>query len=168
MIFESIRRTLALAAVIAAASACSVNPLSPGMVAAPNVPSTFLGRCVEIQGSVAVATRDVTFEVWDGATIDGDIISLIVNGVTVLSEFELDGPLNKKAVPVRLANNGYNYVLLFAHNTGTLFPNTAALSVDDGTTVQQLVISANLTTNGAYHITLGNVPAPQIGGSTCG
>lgn len=168
MRLDCVCRVLAVAAAVVTATACSVNPLSPGTVDAPNVPTTFLGRCVDIQGSVAVATRDVTFEVWDGATIDGDIISLIVNGVTVLSEFELDGPLNKKAVPVRLANTGYNYVLLFAHNTGTLFPNTAALSVDDGAKVEQLVISANLTTNGAYHITLGNVPTPQIGGSTCG
>lgn len=161
-------RAMVVAVAWGAAVACSVNPLDPGAVDSPNVPTTFLGRCVEVQGSVAVTTRDVTLEVWDGATIDGDIISLIVNGVTVLSEFELDGPPNKKAVPVRLANSGFNYVLLFAHNTGTLFPNTAALSVDDGVSVQQLVISANLTTNGAYHVTLGNVPAPQIGGSTCG
>lgn len=121
-------------------------------VTTPNMPSTYDGRPVDDQGTVYVSDRNVTFRAWDSGTIDGDIITLIVNGEVVLSSYTLDGPNNKKEVKVKLDNNGYNYVLLFAHNEGSISPNTAALSLDDGKTVQDLVLSADLLTNGAMSI----------------
>ena len=116
-------------------------------VDSPNIPSTFNGRPVDTQGTVYVNSKDVTFYVWDSEVIDGDRISLIVNGDTILS---LTG--TKRAIPHKLDNKGYNYVLLYAHNVGSIQPNTAALSIDDGDQEQVLVLSADLDTNGAYSI----------------
>jgi len=72
--------------------------------------------------------------------VDGDIISLVVNGKTVLTQYELLGPEDKYQIPVTLEFEGYNYVMLFAHNEGEVPPNTAALSVDDGFSVQDLIL----------------------------
>lgn len=119
-------------------------------VDSPNVPSTFNGRPVETQGTVYVNSKDVTFYVWDSEIIDGDRISLIVDGDTILSDYTLTG--TKRAIAHKLDNKGYNYVLLYAHNVGSLPPNTAALSIDDGDKEQVLVLSADLQTNGAYSI----------------
>src|SRR5688500_13858135 len=55
----------------------------------PTVPTTYNGRCVDVQGTVTVRSRNVSFMVWDDATIDGDVISLIVNGNAVLSQVAL-------------------------------------------------------------------------------
>lgn len=135
-------------------------PTTPVGAQQPTVPSTFGGRCVEVQGTVSVAASSVTFQVWDDATIDGDVISLIVNGNTVLNQITLDGPGNRHSVSVPLASSGYNYVILYAHNEGSVPPNTAALSLNDGRTTQNLVMSANLSTNGAYNIIVGSAPPP--------
>jgi hypothetical protein len=135
-------------------------PTTPVGPQQPTVPSTFGGRCVEVQGTVTVAASNVTFQVWDDATIDGDVISLIVNGNTVLNQVTLDGPGNKLSASVPLSSSGYNYVILYAHNEGSLPPNTAALSLNDGRTTQNLVMSANLSTNGAYNIVVGSAPPP--------
>jgi hypothetical protein len=119
-------------------------------VSEPNVPSTYRGRSVNVQGTVTVSSKNVTFRVWDSGVIDNDIITLVVNGDDVLSNYTLTG--TKRDISVTLDNKGYNYVLLFAHNEGDIPPNTAALSIDDGTTEQTLVLSADLSTNGAYNI----------------
>lgn len=116
----------------------------------PNVPSTYKGRPVDVQGTVNVTSRDVTFNVWDSGTEDGDIISLYVNGSSVFSNFTLTK--SKSSRSVTLDNRGYNYVLLYAHNEGSISPNTAALSIDDGTQEKTLTLSANLSENGAYNI----------------
>jgi hypothetical protein len=126
----------------------------------PTVPTTYNGRCVDVQGTVTVSSRQVTFQVWDDGTVDGDIISLIVNGTPILSQFTLDGPANKRSVPATLSNDGYNYVILYAHNEGSIPPNTAALSISDGRTSQDIEVSANLVTNGAYNIIVGSAPPP--------
>ena len=123
---------------------------SYGEVTEPNVPDTYSGRSVDVQGTVYVSSKSVTFRVWDSGQIDGDIITLVVNGSEVLTYYTLTG--TKRDVSVTLDNNGYNYVLLYAHNEGSLPPNTAALSIDDGNTEQDLVLSADLSTNGAYNI----------------
>lgn len=116
----------------------------------PNVPLTFNGRPVNVLGTITVQSKDITFFTWDSGLIDGDIISLVVNGTTVLSNYELTG--NKFPVQVALEFEGYNYVMLFAHNEGDIPPNTAALSVDDGVIEQDLILSADLSTNGAYNV----------------
>lgn len=115
------------------------------------IPTSYSGRPVTADGTITVESKSVTFNVWDSGIIDGDIITLVVNGRIVLSEYSLLG--TKKSIAVTLDNLGYNYVLLYAHNEGTSPPNTAALSVTDSSgNVKNLVLSANLTSNSAYNI----------------
>ena len=116
----------------------------------PNVPTSYSGRPVDVQGTVYVESRSVTFYVWDSGTIDDDNVTLVVNGTTILSNYTLTG--DKKAVSTTLSNYGYNYILLYANNEGTIPPNTCAISIDDGYSEQTLTLSANLSTNGAYNI----------------
>jgi hypothetical protein len=119
-------------------------------VDAPNVPSSYDGRPVDVLGTINVSSKNVTFNVWDSGVVDGDIITLIVNGKKVITQYTLTG--SKKSIQVTLDNLGYNYVMLFAHNEGSLTPNTAALSVVDENGVEnELTLSADLDTNGAYN-----------------
>ncbi len=131
-----------------------VDPIDPNPPKVSIIPPSYSGRAVEVQGSVTVSNSNVVFNVWDSGQIDGDIISLVVNGSIVLSNFTLDGPDFKRSIAVSLPTDSSSYILLFAHNTGSVGPNTAALSIDDGFAEKTLVLSANLQTNGAYDIFL--------------
>lgn len=132
-------------------SSCFGNYLNYSIQVDPNVPDTYDGRDVNVIGTIYVDSKNVTFYVWDsGALIDGDIISLIVNGKTVIDEYTLTG--TEYSIDVDLKNTGYNYVLLWAHNEGTSPPNTCALDIEDDTDRQSLVMSSDLSTNGAYNI----------------
>ena len=116
-----------------------------------NIPATYGDRPVEVQGTINVSSKEVTFKTWDSGQIDGDIITLVVDGKVILSNYSLLG--TKKSIAVTLDNLGYNYVMLYAHNEGSISPNTAALSVTDKAgNEKELVLSANLSTNAAYNI----------------
>ncbi len=116
------------------------------------MPSTFMGRSVVNLGKMNVARKTVELGVWDHGTIDGDIISLYVNGKLVLDQYTLKGPSEIKKVSVTLDNLGYNYILMYAHNEGSIPPNTCALSINDGATNKQYTMESNLTTNGAFDV----------------
>lgn len=145
-----ILRTLIPALVLALAAGCKdASPVEP-IANAPNVPSTLQGRPVQVLGTVELLSRIVTFNVWDSGQIDGDEISLNVNGRWVIENYTLSA--TKRAISVTLPSRGYSYVVLYAHNEGSVSPNTAAVSINDGTREQNLVLSANLRTNGAYNL----------------
>ncbi len=131
-------------------SSCFGNYLNYSVNVDPNVPDTYDGRDVTVAGTVYVSSQDVTFYAWDSGDVDGDIVSLIVNGNTVLDYYTLTG--SEKAISVSLKNTGYNYVLLYAHNEGDIPPNTCALDLDDGIDRQSLTLSSDLSTNEAYNI----------------
>lgn len=117
---------------------------------ADDVPASFQGRSVDLQGSVEVASTEVRFMLWDSEVIDGDRVSLVVNGSVVARNVELTG--TRHGVPVTL-RPGPNLVLLVAENVGSRPPNTAALAVDDGTSAPQtLVLRADLQTSAAYRV----------------
>ncbi len=147
--FVTLRALIPALALSLAAGCVDTNPTEP-IANEPNVPSTLRGRAVNVLGTVSVTNKNVTFNVWDSGQIDGDIISLNVNGDWVLENYTLGA--TKRAISVTLPSRGYSYVVLYAHNEGSLPPNTAALSINDGAREQNLVLSANLQTNGAYNL----------------
>ena len=107
-------------------------------------PNIYLG-CIEI------STRITNIKAWDHGQIDGDIVSIIANGEIIVDEQTLDGPLNPINVDYDFGYNGYNYVTLYAHNLGTIPPNTCTISIN-GT---EYVLEANLEANGSVDIVVG-------------
>lgn len=146
-----VRRALRATAIALAAVGCAKDPTSPSHTQ-PYAPSTLNGRVVQVQGTVEVGSPNVTFRLWDSGTVDGDIVSLNVNGQWVVQNYTLTG--TKKDFPVTLNRSGYSYVVLYAHNEGSIPPNTAALSINDGVSEKNIILSADLTTNGAYNIVI--------------
>ncbi len=116
------------------------------------IPTNSFGRDNQVLGTVEINGRNITISVWDHGQIDGDIVSIYVNGTKVIDEETLDGPSNKFSVSTTLDYNGYNYILLYAHNEGSISPNTAAILIDDGTSSEQFSLSSNLSTNGTVNL----------------
>jgi hypothetical protein len=137
-----------LVACLALVGACEST--EPEVFTEPNVPAEFNGRPVDVQGTAYVASPNVVLNLWDSGAIDGDIVSIMVNGVWVVQNLTLTG--TKQPFNVTLNPSGYSYIMLYAHNEGDISPNTAAVSLNDGTGEQTLVLSADLLTNGAYNI----------------
>lgn len=118
------------------------------------VPPTSFGRDNEILGTVYLSNREVTISVWDHGRIDGDIVSIYVNGNLVIDERTLRGPSDKIDISTTLDHNGFNYILLYAHNEGDISPNTAAIGIDDGETFEEFSLESNLYTNGTVNLVI--------------
>lgn len=122
------------------------------------------GRPNNKLGCIEINTRTVNIQAWDHGTIDGDIISLIANDDVILDTYELDGPTNKVSVDYTFGYNGYNYLVLYAHNEGDISPNTAAISING----QEFTLESNLSTNGYVDIVVTGYDVTCDAGSTGG
>ena len=116
------------------------------------IPDNTKGRDNETLGTVYLFNRDVKISVWDHGMVDGDIVSIYINGELVINRETLGGPSDKIEVNTTLEYNGYNYILLYAHNEGSIAPNTADIRIDDGISTEDFTLQSNLSTNGAVDL----------------
>lgn len=112
------------------------------------IPSTTSGRPNNYLGCIEISSRLTSIEVWDHGQIDGDIVSIIANGNTIINQETLDGPGNPIRVDYDFGNNGFNYVTLFAHNLGDIPPNTCTIAING----VEFILEANLDANGSIDV----------------
>ncbi|MDN3724646.1 hypothetical protein QRD02_09640 [Aequorivita sp. SDUM287046] len=115
------------------------------------IPTSQLGRENNYLGCIEISSRITTISVWDHGTVDGDIVSIIANGNTIIDERTLDGPSNPISVDYDFGYNGFNYVTLYAHNLGSISPNTCTISING----VEFILEANLDANGAIDVIVG-------------
>jgi len=72
----------------------------------------------------------VIAEVWDGGNIDGDIITVLYNNVTILNHYTL--VKEKKQLHIPLSGKGIDILTIVANNEGSEPPNTANILLTDG------------------------------------
>ncbi len=82
----------------------------------------------QLLGDVEVDRAYTSVDLWDHSDEDGDIISIFVNGREVLSRHTLGRQRN--TIRIQLDPNIVNEIVVFAHNTGRLGPNTAQIAIE--------------------------------------
>ncbi len=82
----------------------------------------------------------LVFEVWDGWTFDGDVISISVDGKRILDHRKLGQQKERFALPI---GRGKHRLDLEFHEEGTEPPNTPNMILHDGTKRYELNISGN-------------------------
>lgn len=87
--------------------------------------------------TIAVDTGEIRLRFYDNATIDGDIISVLVNKKAILSNHTLTG--TPAVVTTRISLENPMVVLeMIAENLGSIPPNTAFLEVLSGSVYHRL------------------------------
>lgn len=107
------------------------------------------GRDIEVQRTLEVRSKNIRIRVWDNGIVDGDVLSLFLNGKLLVKNYRVTR--QKMAIPVTL-EQPVNYIILHAITTGSITPNTVAVSVDDGVEEQVVILSSNLDTSGAIMV----------------
>ncbi|MBX2828397.1 MAG: hypothetical protein KTR22_09545 [Flavobacteriaceae bacterium] len=128
------------------------------------IPSSTSGRPNNYLGCIEISSRITTIQVWDHGQIDGDIVSIIANGQTIINQQVLDGPSNPITVDYDFGFNGFNYVTLFAHNLGDIPPNTCTIAING----VEFILEANLDANGSVDVIVDGfgVNCGDAGGNT--
>ena len=108
-------------------------------------------RTVLTKNQIEVSSKNLILQVWDNNKEDGDIISLKLNGEWILKNFRVKKSKNE----IRLSlTKKDNLLVLHAENLGDQPPNTAAISINDGIKVQELILNSDEDQSEAIRISL--------------
>ena len=134
-------------------SSDSIIPLCKVFYSFEYMHKSFEGRNVSYVKVLNVKNTEIRFAVWDHMKVDGDIITIFLNGKPVISEYYITK--EKKTVTATLRSDMPNELLLFAHNEGLHTPNTVSIEISDGITTNTVVLSSNLKSCEAMLIKVG-------------
>lgn len=108
-------------------------------------------RAVDVQSRFsAKGSKTIKIRVWDRDEVDGDEISLYLNGELITSHLPLKR--HKKRFKLHL-EPGKNYLVMKAENLGTIPPNTAAFELKDGRKKRNITLTSDEGKSGAVEIT---------------
>jgi hypothetical protein len=108
----------------------------------------FTQRNNSLLKTIEVENETFRVDLYDNGEIDGDTISLMYNGRTLLSNKRL----SDKAITLTLnaeKNQEVNELVMYAENLGSIPPNTALMVVTDGNNRYEVRITSDTQKNGA-------------------
>lgn len=113
--------------------------------------SRFEARKNIFQKEIVVSSDSLRISFYDNGDIDGDSISVFMNGQPILARKELD--IRGVNLYVKLdTTRAVNEISMFAENLGKYPPNTALMVVYDGDTRNEIYLSSSLTQNATVRI----------------
>ncbi|NJN78277.1 MAG: hypothetical protein HC803_08060, partial [Saprospiraceae bacterium] len=103
-----------------------------------------------IKDTFRIEGGEVDLMVWDAQKPDGDIITLIFNGKILLDKYEV----TKEPARLRLTieEGKANKLVMYAHNTGEIPPNTAMLSIVHTDEEREIELTSDLVNSEALII----------------
>ncbi len=118
----------------------------PAKTEAVSKPAALAARKSTVFKRIPVSVTNITLNIFDNGTIDGDTISVYYNNKILVSNRRL----STKPITVNLMLDekaAQHEIVLFAHNLGSISPNTALIVVNAGDQRFELKSSASLTEN---------------------
>lgn len=115
----------------------------------PTIPAAFVAERVNSAPQVVNFKSDsLVLALYDNGEIDGDTVSLLLNGEVILAKQMLKATAIKKTIYIP-AGAEETSLVLYAENLGKYPPNTGLLVIHDGEETYQLRFSADLKQNAA-------------------
>jgi len=108
----------------------------------PVLREIFEGRKISYTKELQFDSENITIKIWDHGRQDGDIVSIYLNGVSVVSKYYLT--YWKKEFKVKLDPKKSNDLFLYAHNLGDSPPNTVSVEISDGKKSENIVLNSDL------------------------
>lgn len=104
-------------------------------------------RKLIIQETLHVPDATVKLQVWDKNTVDGDMVSIYLNGVLIADS--VDVVSSRKEYLLNL-QPGSNLIVMHAINLGSVPPNTATISINNRN--KNITIVSDLESSGAIEV----------------
>lgn len=109
----------------------------------------FKGRKLDIQETITVSTQSLKILVWDKNKVDGDEVAIYLNGELIEENIKVTKV--KKEVTLYL-EPGRNVIIMHALNLGSVPPNTAILSVNDGKKSKLVTVVSDMKKSGVIEV----------------
>jgi len=86
---------------------------------------------------------------YDNGTVDGDTISMILNGRVIAEKIKLTTNAYRITIPTRINQNDSLMLVMHAESLGLIPPNTGLLIIQDGTTRHEIRFEGDLQRSSA-------------------
>ena len=112
-------------------------------------PLSLQKRDIEVQKVITVGAKTLKLAVWDNERVDGDKISLSLNGRWILRNYEI--VKEKNHLEIELIPNQVNQLVFFAENLGTIPPNTSSINIQYEGYDKTHIMRSNLDKSGSIN-----------------
>lgn len=110
----------------------------------PVIPA--INRKTRQMQTIEISSDSLILAFYDNGVIDGDSISVLINGVIILPKTKLTASAVKKKVGIPSGSEATT-IMLVAESLGTIPPNTGLLTITEGENIFQVNFSADMQTN---------------------
>ncbi len=106
-------------------------------------------RQTEIIRSVFFKTDSLIINLYDNGEIDGDTVSVVLNGKIIVAKEGLSAKAVSKTIYITPDLGDSIQLVMYAENLGTLPPNTGLLTIQDGDDRYEIRFAGDFTKNSA-------------------
>lgn len=117
----------------------------------PDLKSLFSMRKTIISDNISVSSDSIRVSLYDNGEVDGDSVSVFLNGVPVINHQSLTA----RALTIYCtldSTKEVNEISMFAENLGRYPPNTALMVISDGVNNFEVYMSSTLNQNATVRI----------------
>lgn len=113
-------------------------------------------REINLLNTFRFAEDSVMIKIYDNGVIDGDVISLIINGSIIFDKVRLTAsPLT---YALKSNNTSQFQIECYADNLGEIPPNTGLITISSATKTSEVLFSSDLKKSAAIKVVLKNFP----------
>jgi hypothetical protein len=106
-------------------------------------------RQIETIQTVEITHDSLVLTLYDNGTVDGDTVSVLINGKVVWPRVGLLATATNKTIHLDQSDGDSLVVVMYAENLGSIAPNTGLLVVRDGDKNYEIRFSGDLQKNSA-------------------
>jgi hypothetical protein len=106
-------------------------------------------RKTEFILNIFFSAYSVLFSLYDIGTVDGDTVSVVLNGKVILARIGLKTTATRIAIPVTHDLGDSLVLVMFAENLGNIPPNTGLLIIQDGTERNEIRFAGDMQKSSA-------------------
>ena len=131
-------------------------PLTDSMIRKNNVPIITAKAKPRIEPRRTEKIRDLFFNsdslvisIFDNGTVDGDTISLLLNGNIIANKVGLTSRAFRTTIPATALTGDSLQLVMYAESLGSIPPNTGLLIIEDGTARHEIRFEGDLQKSSA-------------------
>ena len=106
-------------------------------------------RKIEKIRDISFSSDSLLLSFYDNGTIDGDTISMVLNGMIIAEKIKLTTNAFRMTIPTKINPNDSLMLVMHAESLGLIPPNTGLLIIQDGTTRHEIRFEGDLQRSSA-------------------
>ena len=126
-----------------------IKPKLPGLPSI--IDSKYEKRSNTVLKTIEVENESIKIDLYDNGEIDGDSVSLFLNGKLIVAHKKLTTKPLSIRIPLEELDDE-NELVMYADNLGSIPPNTALMIVTDGTKRYEVRITSDLQKSGSIKL----------------